>query len=169
VALAYGGDEAEEINARTGCIGCPLATKDTALDAILRLAEWAYLSPLKRLRPLYRELREAGNRLRQPGSETRKDGSLASNPQRLGPLTLEAREYALETILSIQCEINAAAILQGRPLIDLINQEEESRIRELIAAKTFPQKWTGDEPDGLVMLDKVLRDGTVQPLLMTLE
>lgn len=35
VALVYGGDEAEEINARTGCIGCPLATKDTALDYII--------------------------------------------------------------------------------------------------------------------------------------
>jgi DNA sulfur modification protein DndC len=169
VALVYGGDEAEELNARTGCIGCPLATKDQALDSILKLIDWVYLAPLKRLRPLYRELREAKNRLRQPGSETRKDGTLASNPQRLGPLTLEAREYALETILGVQNEINISAQEQGRPLIDLINDEEESRIRELIAAKTFPQKWTGDEPDGLVMLDKVMRDGTIQPLLMTME
>src|ERR1051326_11776 len=32
VAAAYGGDEAEEVNARTGCVGCPLAKQDTALD-----------------------------------------------------------------------------------------------------------------------------------------
>lgn len=30
VGEVYGGDEAEELNARTGCIGCPLATRDTA-------------------------------------------------------------------------------------------------------------------------------------------
>src|SRR6267142_3511285 len=29
VAVAYGGDEAAEINARTGCMGCPLASQDT--------------------------------------------------------------------------------------------------------------------------------------------
>lgn len=167
VALVYGGDEAEEINARTGCIGCPLATKDTALDYILRLIEWAYLAPLKRLRPLYRELREAKHRLRQPGTETRKDGTLASNPQRLGPLTLDAREYALEQILSVQREINENAARLGRPLIDLINEEEEFRIRELIEAKTFPQKWSGDEPEGDVLLEKVFSDGSLQPLLLS--
>jgi DNA sulfur modification protein DndC len=37
VAQVYGGDEAEELNARTGCIGCPLATKDAALDYVLSL------------------------------------------------------------------------------------------------------------------------------------
>lgn len=37
IADAYGGDEAQEINARTGCVGCPLASRDTALDTVLRL------------------------------------------------------------------------------------------------------------------------------------
>jgi DNA sulfur modification protein DndC len=166
VALVYGGDEAEELNARTGCIGCPLATKDTALDYILKQEEWSYLAPLKKLRPLYRQLRKARNRHRQPGTETRKDGTRSANPQRLGPLTLEVREYALNEILSIQREINLAARSLNRPKIDLINLEEQSRIKELIALKTFPNKWDGDEPDGLVMLDKIFRDGKVQPLLM---
>lgn len=35
IAEAYGGDEAEEINARTGCTGCPLVDTDMALDNIL--------------------------------------------------------------------------------------------------------------------------------------
>jgi DNA sulfur modification protein DndC len=169
VALVYGGDEAEELNARTGCIGCPLATKDTALDYILKQEEWSYLAPLKKLRPLYRHLRKARNRHRQPGTETRKDGTRSANPQRLGPLTLEVREYALNEILSIQREINLAARSLNRPKIDLINLEEQSRIRELIALKTFPNKWNGDEPDGLVMLDKYWKDGNIQPLLMEFE
>ena len=165
VGTVYGGDEAEEINARTGCIGCPLATKDTALDAILKLDEWSYLLPLKRLRPLYRALREPHYRLRQPGTETRKDGSLASNPQRLGPLTMEARRYALSVVLGVQGEINISALRSARPEVSLINEEEATRIKELIAANTWPQKWSGEEPVGDVLLDKVYADGSLQPLL----
>lgn len=165
VGTVYGGDEAEEMNARTGCIGCPLATKDTALDAILKLREWSYLLPLKRLRPLYRELRESHNRLRQPGTETRKDGSLASNPQRLGPLTMDARRYALSVVLGVQGEINIGARDHGHPLLSLINDEEEARIVELIEANTWPQKWGGEEPVGDVILDKIFADGSSQPLL----
>ena len=80
IADAYGGDEAEEINARTGCIGCPLAKKDTALDAIIKMPKWAYLQPLKKLRPIYEWLRLPENRLRMNG-ETNKDGKLSANPQ----------------------------------------------------------------------------------------
>jgi DNA sulfur modification protein DndC len=35
IADAYGGDEAEEINARTACIGCALSQEDKALDSVL--------------------------------------------------------------------------------------------------------------------------------------
>ena len=84
IADAYGGDEAEEINARTGCIGCPLAKKDTALDSIIKMKKWNYLLPLKRLRPIYEWLRLPQNRLRKNG-ETNADGKLSKNPQRLGP------------------------------------------------------------------------------------
>lgn len=167
VATAYGGDEAEEVNARTGCVGCPLANKDTALDSILKQIEWAYLAPLKRLRPLYRELRETRRfRLRKDGTETKKDGSLVANPQRLGPLTFEARLYALDTILEIQREVNQGATAQGRPEIDLINDEEQSRIRELIANNTWPNKWDGDEETGDVLMNKIFSNGSVQPLLI---
>ena len=40
LADAYGGDDATEINARTGCIGCPLAQKDTALETIVLMPAW---------------------------------------------------------------------------------------------------------------------------------
>lgn len=146
LADAYGGDEAEEINARTGCVGCPLANRDTALDAALQTPAWAYLAPLKDLRPIYRELRLPGNRLRKPGGETRQDGTLVANQHRMGPITIEARQRMLARILEIQSRVNAAARRQGRPLVDLLNEEEIGRIRELIAARTFPRKWTGTEP-----------------------
>lgn len=165
IADAYGGDEAVENEARTGCVGCPLAQKDTALDVLLKQPKWAYLAPLKRLRPLWRELREPRHRLRKPGRELRKDGTPASNPQRMGPILLESREYGLGRVLSIQDEVNEAARAQGRPLIDIINAEEEARIRELIAARTWPEKWTGDEPIATEWLDTVFADGTEQPLL----
>lgn len=167
IADAYGGDEAEEINARTGCIGCPLASEDKALDTILLNPAWAYLAPLKGIKQLWRELREPQHRLRKAGIEYLKDGSAAANPQRMGPLTFEARLMGLKRILSIQSEVNTAADRLGRPRIDLINAEEENRIRELIAAGTWPNGWAGDEPSADTPMDQINADGSVQPLLFT--
>ena len=166
IADAYGGDEAEEINARTGCIGCPLASQERALESILAMPAWQYLEPLRELKPLYRELRQPENRLRKPGAEYLKDGSLASNPQRMGPLTFEAREMALARVLDIQERCNRAALVQQRPVVDILNDDEVDRIRELIAAETWPDGWTGTEPRADVPLDRVWRDGTVEPLLI---
>lgn len=164
IADAYGGDEAEENNARTGCNGCPLATKDTALDGVLANPLWSYLAPLKRLRPLWRELRLPANRLRKRGREQRADGSFAKNPQRMGPVLLDVRLWALEQVLAVQNEINTVARATKRPLVDMLNAEEEARIRELIAAGQWPDGWDGDEAIGDELLDKVFADGSVQPL-----
>ncbi|MDG3721560.1 phosphoadenosine phosphosulfate reductase [Pseudomonas aeruginosa] len=165
IADAYGGDEAEEINARTGCTGCPLASEEKALETVLAMPHWAYLAPLRGLKELWRELREPQHRLRKAGIERLKDGSIAANPQRMGPILLESRLMGLERVLAIQAECNAAADRLGRPRIDLINAEEEARIRELIAAGTWPDGWDGDEPIATTPLDKVFADGAVQPLL----
>jgi DNA sulfur modification protein DndC len=155
LADAYGGDDATEINARTGCIGCPLAARDNALETIVSMPAWAHLAPLLDLKPIYRWMREPAQRLRKRGVERLKNGQIAKNPQRMGPLTLEARGTALEQILDIQ----------RRARVDLINAEEEARIRELIAARQFPDKWTGDEPRADVWLDSVYGDGTTQPVM----
>jgi DNA sulfur modification protein DndC len=169
VAEVYGGEQAEEINCRTGCIGCPLTEKDTSLDNILRLPQWQYLAPLKRLRPLYRELKHADLRLRKDGTVRRKDGTMVTNPQRLGPLTMDARRHGLATVLEVQHEINQAAAADGQPEISLINAEEEARILELIAANTWPQRWDGTEVTGDVWLPAVFGEGLVQPLLVMME
>lgn len=166
IADAYGGEEAEEINARTGCVGCNLASRDTALDRTIRRPEWAYLAPLKRLKPLYAELKKPFRRLRKDGTERRKDGKLVANPNRLGPLTFEARRWGLDQVLEIQYEINMGAIANGRPLIDLINEEEKTRILELIDAKTWPNGWEGTEFTGDVPMDAVIAEGVIQPLIV---
>ncbi|RWE63003.1 MAG: phosphoadenosine phosphosulfate reductase [Mesorhizobium sp.] len=166
IADAYGGDEATEINARTGCAGCPLASKDLALDTIVASPAWTYLAPLQGLKPLYRELRLPKNRLKKTGLEFRKDGSAASNPQRMGPLTFKARLMGLDRVIGIQNQVNEVARQIGRPEIDLLNAEEEARIRELIAAETWPQGWEGDEPTADTPMGTVFRDGSVQPLLV---
>lgn len=155
LADAYGGDDATEINARTGCIGCPLASRDTALEVIVQMKAWQHLTPLLELKPLYRWMREPAQRHRKSGVERLKDGSIAKNPQRMGPLTLDARSLALEKILDIQ----------RRAGVDLINDVEEARIRELIEARTFPDKWAGDEPRADAWLDAEYADGTAQPIL----
>jgi len=166
IAWAYGGDEAQEINARTGCIGCPLASRDAALAAVIRQPQWSYLQPLMGLRPLYMDLSfNHANRLRKTEIELRKDGQPAINPQRVGPLTIEARRKGLSAVLGIQDEVNQAAISLGRPQIDILNAEEEARIRELIAANTWPRGWDGTEAEGDALIDKIYGDGTVQPLL----
>ena len=166
IAEAYGNDEAAEKNARTGCTGCPLASDDTALTTIVASPAWSYMAPLKRLKALWRELRRPQHRLRKAGIERLKDGSIAANPQRMGPLTFAARLMALERVLAIQAEVNDAAERLGRPKIDLLNAEEDARIRELIAAETWPDGWSGDEPVADTPMDSVFADGSVQPLLI---
>lgn len=168
IATAYGGrdgDEAAEREARTGCMGCPLAAKDSALDGVLALPGWEHLAPLKGLRPIYRALRDPGRRLRQPGLERRKDGTPAANPNRMGPLTLEARLWGLREVLGIQGAVNTEALRLGRPLLDIINNEEELRILELIEASTWPDGWTGREPRADEPFEAHYADGSSQPLL----
>lgn len=166
LAEAYGGDEAEEIHARTGCVCCPLAQKDTALDAVLAMGCWAYLAPLKRLRSVYRALREDRSRIRKVEPEILKNGRMGKNPQRKGPLTIAARKWALGEVLSIQSEINAAAAFLDRPSVDIMNAEEEARIRELIAAGTWPDKWDGSEPRADEPLKEIIgQNGLRQPVI----
>lgn len=161
IADGYGGVE----DMRTGCTGCSLIEHDGALASVLLMPDWWHLSPLLGLKPLYRELRKPRHRKRQPGFQRRKDGTLQSNQQRMGPLTFEARLMGLETVLRIQDAVNAEADRLGRPSMALIDAEEEARIRELIALKTWPNGWTGDEPNADVWLDQVNNDGSVQPIL----
>ena len=166
LADAYGGDEAEEVNARTGCMGCPLASRDAALETVCVMPAWAHLSPLLGLKPIYRALRLPENRLKKTGLDATGEIATGKNKQRMGPLTFAARLWALEAILDIQARCNADAARLGRPGVDILNAEEEARIRELIAARTWPDGWDGDEPTADTPLDAVFRDGSVQPLLI---
>lgn len=165
LAEAYGGDEAEENGARTGCVGCPLATADQALDSLLRRPAWAYLAPLRELRPIYREMRSPAVRLRKAGRELRKDGTAASNPQRMGPLTVDARRGFLARILDLQARINRGATDEGRPPVDLLNAEEVAFVESCLASSLYPDKWDGDEPMATDLLPLVHADGSEQPLL----
>ena len=167
VADAYGlGEEgsASERQARTGCNGCPLATQDSALDNLLRSSRWGYLAPLKGLRPLYRWLREPAQRLRKQGSEVLGDGSIKLT-NRMGPLTMEARRRALAAVLDIQARCNAAAP-EGMPRVDTLDGEEAARIEELIAANTWPRKWSGEEPTGDTPFERVFAGGEVQRIFL---
>ncbi len=144
VAETYGMDHegsSHEIGARTGCVGCPVAHADTALETVLKKPRWSYLEPLKRLRQVYAELSRPSNRLRRSANT-------------YGPLVMQAREWGIEQILEIEQEVNRRARESGRPEISLINAEELSRIRGLIAAKTWPDGWTGEERRGTA-LDEV--------------
>ena len=167
IAQVYGQDVSdgeEPMNARTGCIGCPLVQRDAALDRVVAQPEWAYLAPLQRLRPLYWEIKKPQYRHRKHG-EVNKDGSLAAKQNRLGPLHLEARRFMLKQVLTTEAEVNESARALGKPEISLINGEELARIEELIAARTYPEKWDGTEHRGDEWLPEILSDGSVQNLL----
>lgn len=145
---AYGGEEAMEAGARTGCVGCPLITEDRALARVVALPEWAYLAPLGRLRPIYARLQSPVYRLRKPPGERTKTGKMVSKQNRLGPLTMDARRMGLDEVLAVQQDVNAHATAIGRPVIDILNAEEEARIREFWAMGEWPEGWSGDEPVG---------------------
>lgn len=157
VADAYGGDDALEMAARTGCMGCPLASHDLALDYVLSTDYWGYLKPVSRLRELYGEWRSFANR-HQKNDYSRRQAQK-------GPLTLEARLKGLKDVLAIQSEVNELATELGRNSLDIVNPEEEARIRELIDLRTYPQGWDGSEPTGDVLLDEIYGNGMIQPVL----
>lgn len=154
IAVVYGDGDV-----RTGCIGCNLASKDQALDHLCSVQEWSHLAPLQELKPLFRELAKPKWRLRKATPDIKKDGGYAKNGQRMGPLTMDARAYALDKVLAIQ----------QRARVDLINPVEEARIRELWALNTWPDGWSGDEVVADVPLDSITVVGdselVVQPLL----
>lgn len=155
IAVIYGEDDV-----RTGCIGCNLVDKDTALLKLIKNSEWGHLKPLLELKPLFRELTKAKHRIRKSQPEIRKDGKISKNVQRLGPLTMAARAYGLERVLDIQT----------RARVDLINQEEEDRIREMWSLNTWPNGWGGDEVVGSQAIDalRLMSNGEIakQPLLV---
>ena len=158
IALIYGDDEV-----RTGCVGCNLASRDVALERLVRKPGWEHLSPLLELKPLYKELTLPRWRKRKAQAERRKDGAWGKNPQRMGPLTMAGRAYGLERVLDIQ----------ARAGVDLINAEEEGRIREMWAADVWPQKWSADDIDATVSVDAIRLDDrgelVKQQLLVSLE
>lgn len=141
IADAYGGNEAEEINARTGCVGCPLASKDTALDNIINQPVWSYLMPLKRLKPLWKTLRLPENRLRKTGIDSNE-----KNKQRMGPLTMQTRKMAFEEIMDIQNTINEVAVKEKKPVVILLNEEEIEHIKKCWENNVWPNRWDGNEP-----------------------
>lgn len=152
---------------RTGCIGCPLASRDNALEALVKRDDWAYLSPLLELKPMFREMKKARNRKRKASPEQLKGGGYAKNGQRMGPLTMEARESFLGQVLDIQGRCNAGR--GDQPEIDLINAEEEARIREMWVLDMWPRKWSADDIDADVPLDAIRALGNeliVQPLMV---
>jgi len=167
---AYGieTDEAsfQEMSTRTGCVGCNLVEKDTALEKIVALPQWNYLAPLLRLKALYGDLRKPKHRLRKAGIHRLKDGSMPAKPMRMGPLTMEARRMGMQTVLDIQAEVNAAAREQGRPEYVILRGAEVQRINELIDANTWPIGWDGTEPLATEQLPEVYSDGVIQPILV---
>lgn len=146
IADVYGEDEV-----RTGCMGCPLASRDNALERVIRQPQWAYLYPLLELKPLWRELKQAQWRKRKVAPEKRHDGQWARNVQRMGPLTMAGRAYGLDRVLEIQAHSG----------VDILNAAEEARIREMWTLDLWPRKWTAGDAnaDTIIPALRLTTDG----------
>lgn len=153
IAAIYGDGEV-----RTGCVGCNLASRDTALERLIRHPEWAHLASLLSLRPLYAELKRPQWRKRKAAPERLQDGSYSKNGQRMGPLTMAGRAYGLTQILAIQHQAR----------VDLINAEEDARIRELWRQNRWPRKWSERDSaaDAPIPRLTVTVDGIVEQALL---
>lgn len=154
IADVYG-----ESDVRTGCVGCNLASRDNSLERVIEITAWAHLRPLLELRPLFAELKSPHNRLRKSQPELNKSGKYSRSGQRMGPLTMEARSYGLGRVLDIQ----------QRARVDLVNAEEEARIRELWNANTWPDGWDGNEIRADIILEPINGIGAelvIQPFLL---
>lgn len=154
IADVYGDGEV-----RTGCIGCPLASRDVALENLAQRPEWERLKPLLELKGMFRDMKRAEWRKRKAEPERRKDGGWSKNGQRKGPLTMAARAHWLERVLDVQ----------RRSGVDLINAEEEARIREMWALDVWPRKWSAADIDADAIIDRITSDGTglvVQPVMV---
>jgi DNA sulfur modification protein DndC len=133
VARIYGDQDI-----RTGCAGCSVASKDTALERIVRfLPEFAYLAPLLKLRILW-ELVWSKREFR-----LHQDGTANSRATDLGPLTIEARKFMYRFIQGIQKEIYE---LGGH--YQIISLEERERIFWHWENNSWPQGWDGSQPVG---------------------
>ena len=154
IATVYGDGDV-----RTGCVGCNLASRDVALERLIRMPEWAHLEPLRELRPLYRDLQKPRWRKRKLLPEQLVGGGWGKNAQRMGPLTMEGREYGLSRVLDIQ----------RRADIDLVNASEESRIRAMWSADVWPRKWSAADVSAALPIDAIRvvgEDLGIQPLLI---
>ena len=158
IADVYGDGEV-----RTGCVGCPLASRDVALERLVQQPDWEYLRPLLELKPLWRELKKPRWRKRKIEPEMRKDGQWGKNVQRMGPLTMEGRQYGLERVISIEGGVNMRATLEDRPLISLIDEEEKTRIREMWELDMWPRKWSADDANATEPIDalSLTNDGRI--------
>lgn len=152
LAHIYGEEER-----RTGCIACPVASRDEALECMLRLPDWQHAAPLLELRGLWDEMRSHRWRKRKQG-ERDASGQVRTGRRgaamRFGPLTMEARAHFLERALDIQ-------IRAGH---EMITAEDLDYIHGCWAANVWPSKWTGDEVDGTALVDQIYADAT-QPIL----
>jgi len=124
----------EPPSGRTGCIGCPLVTTgnpetprpDKALQTVLQSPQWDHLAPFSALSAIYHRLRwdNSCRHFKKSGQK--------------GCLTLAARQWALDEILKIQSESARLALAANRRPYTLISAEEETVIRKLLTARTFP-------------------------------
>lgn len=158
IAIVYGAEDV-----RSGCVGCKLVAHDRATENLVNLhvgksQPFAHLKPLLQIEVILTAMRSPKFRLRKAEPEENKDGSYRKKGQRMGPLTIAARQMFYEKIIAIQNETG----------VDLINADEQARIKELWQQEAYPELWSGDDIAANQPIPRITSLGktlAVQPLL----
>lgn len=143
----YRAEHLDGLDIRTGCMKCQVVHEDRSFRLLVRKPAWSWLSPLHELDQVHEWLSKPAQRLRKPAPDKKVNGDYRNKTNPLGPIHIEARQYALNWILAIQ-----ARVLENAPAefhdFRVINDEEEAAIRDMIARNVYPRGWTGNEPRG---------------------
>lgn len=123
---------------RTGCNGCPVASRDYALEYAINNVEGCQsLKPLLRLRELW-EIYRTRRDFRHHN-----DGTGPVRAKDLGPLTIPARQFGYKFLAEIQRDIYRMG-----GTYQLLSFEERALIRWHWKNKTMPKGWDGSQPVG---------------------
>lgn len=119
----YSINEDSDGSLRTGCIGCPLITKDRALSSFV--VENQGYQPLVEVGDIWRRLRLPENRLTRKGYEGK---------QFPGAIKVEARELAWAELLDIECRVQAS-----HPNFQIVDDEERLATQAALDTGTYPR------------------------------
>lgn len=135
-----------------------------------RFRWWVLQLNIEQMERALLDLRQAsGEKLLMPtglrlGESVACDSCIALSCDR-GGATPDHVADVLALLLLMLSQGSYMSLTQEQPLIDMINDEDQARILELIAADTWPDRWRGREVRGNMLIPQVIADGIMRSMI----